>query len=140
LYEKYRDRASFYIVYIKEAHPVDLWQMDANVRDGVLLSSPSTEGDRVTNASRCVRNLGIRIPALIDDIDDATEQAYTGWPDRLYIIAPGGRLVYKSAPGPFGFSAKALEGRLRQELGLHEQASAQLHGTRRYGMGLSGSQ
>ena len=34
----------------------------------------------------CVRNLGIHIPALLDNIDDRTEKAYTGWPDRLYLI------------------------------------------------------
>ena len=62
-------------MYIKEAHPIDLWQTRSNVRDGVLLASPRTEADRFQNASQCVRNLGIHIPALIDGIDDATERA-----------------------------------------------------------------
>jgi len=127
LYEKYKDRISFYIVYIKEAHPVDLWQTAANPRDGVLLSSPRTEGERFENASQCVRKLGIRIPALIDGIEDATENAYTGWPERLYVIAPGGRIVYKSGAGPYGFSPKAMEPHLRQVLGLTQQALANHH-------------
>ena len=109
LYDNYKDRASFYIVYIKEAHPVDLWQMPSNERDHVLLYSPRTDADRFENAGQCVRKLGIRIPALIDGIDDRTELAYTGWPERLYVIAPGGRIVYKSAPGPFGFKPKTME-------------------------------
>jgi len=56
-----------------------------------------------------VRKLGVRIPALIDGIDDKTEQVYTGWPERLYVVAPGGRIVYKSEAGPYGFSPKAME-------------------------------
>jgi hypothetical protein len=61
-----------------------------------------------------VRNLGIRIPALLDGIDNRTERAYTAWPDRLYLIGAGGRIVYKSAPGPFGFSAAALEEQIQR--------------------------
>lgn len=101
------------MVYIKEAHPIDLWQTASNVRDGVLLQSPRTDADRFENASQCVRKLGIRIPALIDGIADRTESAYTGWPDRLYVIAPGGRIVYKSEPGPYGFAPKRMETELR---------------------------
>jgi hypothetical protein len=36
--------------------------------------------------SACVRKLGIQIPAVIDEFGNSTEQAYTGWPDRLYLI------------------------------------------------------
>ena len=38
----------------------------------------------------------------------------TSWPDRLYIIGTDGRIYYKSAPGPFGFSTKELEASLKQ--------------------------
>jgi len=103
---------AFYVVYIQEAHPTDLWQMQSNQREGVLYSSPRTDGEREETASACVRKLGLRIPALVDGIANGTERAYTGWPDRLYLIGNGGRVLFKSAPGPFGFHpddlAKAL--------------------------------
>jgi type I thyroxine 5'-deiodinase len=60
-------------------------------------------------AQTCVRSLGIRFPALVDGIDNTVERLYTGWPDRLYLIGRGGRVLYKSAPGPFGFQPAALE-------------------------------
>lgn len=66
LFDEYRDRIGFYIVYIQEAHPTDLWQMAANERDSVLFRSPRTNSKRSETASACVRNLGIRIPALLD--------------------------------------------------------------------------
>jgi len=97
------------VVYIQEAHPTDLWQMQSNVRDGVLFASPKTDAERNGTASACVRKLGIRIPALRDGIANATERSYTGWPDRLYLIARGGRVLFKSDPGPFGFEPKGLE-------------------------------
>jgi type I thyroxine 5'-deiodinase len=104
----------FYAVYILEAHPTDVWQMRSNVREGVLFSSPKTDAERTNVANACWRKLGIKFPALVDSIENHAEAAYTGWPDRLYLIDRGGRVLYKSKPGPFGFHpddlAKAMKG------------------------------
>ena len=105
---------AFYAVYIEEAHPTDIWQMRSNVREGVLFRNPQSDAEREGVAQSCVRNLGIRFPALIDGIGNTVERMYTGWPDRLYLIARDGRVAFKSAPGPFGFHPDALQAALRQ--------------------------
>ena len=87
--------------------------MSSNVNDGVLFDSPDTAEERVDIANMCVVKLAVKIPALLDGIDNRTERAYTGWPDRLYIIGTDGRIRYKSAAGPFGFSTKDLEASLK---------------------------
>jgi len=109
LYEAYGDKVAFYVVYIQEAHPTDLWTTVSNTKDGVLYSSPRSNDERTATASACVRNLGIRMPALLDGIENTTERAYTGWPDRLYLIGTDGRVKFKSLPGPFGFSTAGLK-------------------------------
>jgi type I thyroxine 5'-deiodinase len=109
LYDQYRDRIAFYAVYIQEAHPSDLWQMGSNVSEGVVFASPKTDAERVNVAASCVRNLGIRFPALVDGIENVVEREYTGWPDRLVLIGADGRVVYRSEPGPFGFHPAELE-------------------------------
>ncbi len=96
------------MVYITEAHPSDVWQMQSNVKDKVVFASPKNEEERAFVAGACVRKLGIKYPAVLDEFGNSTEQAYTGWPDRIYLLQPGGRVVYKSKPGPFGFSADQL--------------------------------
>jgi len=93
-----------YVVYIQEAHPTDGWQMPSNLKEGVLVATARTFTDRDTAANTCVMKLGIHIPAIVDDIDDSTERAYTGCPDRLYVIDRQGRVAYKSKAGPFGFN------------------------------------
>ena len=103
LYRDYHDRAALYIVYIQEAHPVDGWQVDDNESDDVLVASTRTSDERTQVAGVCVRNLGIELPALVDEPDNRIERAYTGWPDRLYVVDRDGRIAYKSAAGPFGF-------------------------------------
>jgi len=116
LYARYKDRAAFYVVYIQEAHPVDLWQMGVNVREHVLVSSTKTLEERTGAAGACLLRLGIDLPAVIDKPDDGVERAYTGWPDRLYVIDPNGRIAFKSAAGPFGFEPKNVEASLQRVL------------------------
>jgi Iodothyronine deiodinase len=116
LYEQYKDQAAFFLVYIREAHPVSAWQMAINVQENVVFNDPKTFEERTTVAESCVRKLGIRIPALVDNLGDGVEAAYTGWPDRLYVIDRAGRVAYKSTPGPYGFTPKAIEESLRRAI------------------------
>jgi hypothetical protein len=53
---------------------------------------------------------------LIDGVDNTVERAYTGWPDRLYVMGGDGRVVFKSGPGPFGFHPAPMEEALKQAL------------------------
>jgi hypothetical protein len=82
--------------------------MESNVKDSVVFASPKDEEERASIAGACVRKLGIQVPAVIDEFGNSTEQAYTGWPDRLYLIDRSGHIAYKSKPGPFGFKSDEL--------------------------------
>ena len=74
-------------------------------------------------AGTCVRKLGIKFPAVIDGFDNKTESAYTGWPERIYLIDRNGRVVYKSKPGPFGFKPEELEVALQKMTGTNQAGS-----------------
>lgn len=88
--------------------------MASNVKSNVVFASPKSFEERTAVADVCVRKLAIQIPALIDDIQNSTEAAYTGWPDRLYVIDRDGRVAYKSAPGPFGFKLDGVREALQR--------------------------
>ncbi len=100
-----------------EAHPSDVWQTESNLKDKVVLASPRDYEERSQVAGSCVRKLGIKFPAVIDGFDNATESAYTGWPDRIYLIDRTNRVAYKSKPGPFGFKPHDLEKALKKITG-----------------------
>lgn len=102
------------MVYIEEAHASDVWQLPVNEKQGVVYANPKTGEDRAALAQSCVRELKIGIPAVVDGTDNSTERAYTGWPDRLYVIDSSGRIAFKSAPGPYGFNPGDLEKALAQ--------------------------
>jgi len=114
LYREYRGRVAFYVVYIQEAHPIDAWQLDDNVKDDVLVATTKSDAERANVAGVCLTKLGIELPAVIDEADNRVERAYTGWPDRLYVIDRDGRVAYKSAAGPFGFKPAEVEASLKR--------------------------
>ena len=116
LYRDYRNQAAFYVVYIQEAHPTDAWQVKDNLEDDVLVASTMTVEDRTNAANMCMTKLGIELPALLDGPDNTVERAYTGWPDRLYVIDREGRIAHKSAAGPFGFKPANVEETLKRLL------------------------
>ena len=104
------------MIYIEEAHASDVWQVGANKRDEILISSPGSFAERSATAQVCIRDLGIEFPAVVDDFDNSTERAYTAWPDRLYVVDVDGQVAWKSAPGPYGFHPDDVERTLRSLL------------------------
>jgi hypothetical protein len=82
--------------------------MQSNVKDSVVFASPKNEEERALVAGACVRKLGIKFPAVLDEFGNSTERQYTGWPDRIYLVDQTGRVAYKSKPGPFGFKSEEL--------------------------------
>jgi Iodothyronine deiodinase len=91
--------------------------MESNIRDRVVLASPKDEDERESVAGTCIRKLGIEFPAVVDKFSNSTEQAYTGWPDRIYLIDGQGKVAFKSRPGPFGFKPDQLRAALERLLG-----------------------
>lgn len=101
------------MVYILEAHASDAWSIVNNTKIKLSIPTPRSLEERGLVASSCVRNLGIEMPAVIDNIDNTTEAAYTGWPDRLYLVDREGRIAFKSQTGPWGFRPAELEVKLK---------------------------
>ena len=90
-------------MYIKEAHPEDEWQMSSNVEDDVCYPQPRTLEERLRIASDFVQRFDYRLPLVVDTMQNDAERAYSGWPERLYVIDETGHIAYKGGLGPFGF-------------------------------------
>ena len=115
LYQRYRDRVEFLLIYIQEAHPADGWSVQVNPRLRYV-KRPVTIEQRFQVANSCVADLQISMPCLIDSMDNATMVAYNALPDRLYLIGRDGRIAFKGRHGPFGFKPAELEAAIEMEL------------------------
>ena len=95
-------------------------QAPRNERDGVIINDPKSIQERQIIAAECAKSLKIAFPVLLDNLDDAVERAYAGWPDRIYVIDSEGKVAGKGAPGPSGFkpSVDALPSVLDRLLNL----------------------
>jgi hypothetical protein len=109
LYHTYRERARFYVIYIREAHPTDGWQTDSNRSEGIEYAQPQTFEDRRAVASACALGLKLTIPTLLDSMDNAADRAFQGWPERLYVLSADGRILYQGGKGPYGFDIEELD-------------------------------
>ncbi len=112
MYARYGQEVEFVVVYIREAHAMDsrLPMTFGNIED------PVTYEERRTMAEFSSETLGMRIPAIADDLDDAVSLAYHGWPERLYLINPDGEVLFRCGPGPFGFDPDGLETAIQARL------------------------
>jgi iodothyronine deiodinase-like protein len=109
LRRRYADRVEFVAVYVKEAHPTDGWRMGSNDQAGIAFKQPREKSERDEVAHKCCSALEITMPLVVDGIDDAVGHAYSGMPDRLYVIDRAGKVAYKSGRGPFGFKPGEME-------------------------------
>jgi len=118
LYEDFRDRAAFVLVYVREAHANDEWVMEDNEDAGLSFEQPKTAEERASAARGCVGGHMFSMPTVVDGMDDAVCRAYGAWPDRLYVIAPDGHVAYQGGVGPFGFKPAEVREFLRSEYGF----------------------
>ncbi len=92
------------MVYVTEAHPTDGWQVPDNEKDGILIAKHKTFADREKAAEQLRKDLGFKLPIVIDGMDDKISKAYDGWPDRIFIIDKDLKIAFRGGQGPAGFS------------------------------------
>jgi hypothetical protein len=91
--------------------------MESNRKDEFVFKQPKGFEDRCKLARLLPERLKYRIPVAVDPMDGRAEKAFAAWPERIYIMAPGGQVIYKGAPGPFGFKPEEAEESLKRALG-----------------------
>lgn len=83
--------------------------MESNVLQNYVFKQPVTLEQRKELAKVLVERLKYRMPVAIDDIDGRAEKAFAAWPERIYVLEQGGRVLYKGGMGPFKFHPEEAE-------------------------------
>jgi hypothetical protein len=105
LYAQYGDQVQFLVIYIREAHPLDGWDIGSENR----IRDPQTIEERRQVAGQCEAALQYGIRTYVDEMDDQVMTAYAAWPERLYLIDMNGRVAYAGGRGPWGFRPAELK-------------------------------
>ena len=105
LYERYSDDVQFLVIYIREAHPVDGWDVGSENR----IHDPKTIEERRKVAGMCEVAMQYGVRTYVDEMDDAVMIAYAARPERLYLVGVDGRVAYAGGRGPFDFRPEELQ-------------------------------
>lgn len=103
IYETYKDRIDFYLVYIREAHPTDGWQVFSNINEDVLFAEPTNADERAALAGVCMLDLGFTMPTLLDNMQNEVDTKYAALPERLYVLDKDHKVFYRGVMGSGGF-------------------------------------
>lgn len=114
---KYSDDVQFYLVYTSEAHAAD-----SNRPAGKDIEQPVTTEERREVAQNFLTEMGLEMPALLDNIDNKTAQDYASLPDRMYLVGKNGKISYAGERGPRGFKPDDLADAIESEVGGKSKA------------------
>ena len=129
MFEAYKDKVIFLVVYVREAHPASASQTAETagwkaIKDKggktYVFHQPNTYEDRQRLAKVACTYWEIPIPTLVDTLDPSVGDVYKSLPNRIYFIGKDGRIIYHGPKGPMGAMARPVEEALRKHFGVTE--------------------
>jgi hypothetical protein len=86
-------------------------------KDDVCYSQPKTLNQRVAIANDFTKRFKFALPFGIDDMNNAANEAFAAWPERLYIVDENGKISYKGGNGPFQYDPAEVRRWLAERFG-----------------------
>ena len=90
---------------MKEAHASD----GPRPAKHVEIEQPTTFSRRLGVAQSCSAEIELKIPMLVDDMENSCATAFNALPDRLFILGADGKIAYRGDRGPRGFDVEEME-------------------------------
>lgn len=108
MYKEYKDVAAFRIVYIKEAHAAD-GERPVGYAKEMGINQHKTYGERCAIAEKLINDKELKIPAIIETMENKVDKAYGGAPTRAYLVRKDGKLGVAGRKGPMGLKPALKE-------------------------------
>ncbi|HEY0007703.1 MAG TPA: deiodinase-like protein [Tepidisphaeraceae bacterium] len=89
----YRAQASVLMIYTREAHAADEWNVERNRDQQINIAAPATLEERTELAKRMRESLNVTLDVLVDDVDNAVSTAYNAWPNGCVVLDANGNAV-----------------------------------------------
>ena len=113
LSKQYQDEVDFFVVYVREAHPTDVFKQ------------PGSHAEIVANAKRMLETMALTMPVLVDDVAGTASEAFGVGANRLCLIDAKGEMIYYGGAngvygqlGPYGFDPTELDAAIVEHLAV----------------------
>lgn len=94
LANRYSGRAKFVLIYTKEAHPSDGWDVERNKKENIDIAQTTDLTARKQAAQQAQTALHLEnIPIALDTTDDTAITAYNAFPEGVVIISKTGKIA-----------------------------------------------
>ncbi len=103
LHKDFSDIAEFRLVYIREAHAIGS-RRPAPYAEEKGIHDANTFGERCALALGLLDDKNLSIPTIVDDMDNSVNEAYSAFPDRIFIVDVDGTIALAGDRGPWGFA------------------------------------
>ncbi len=87
------DAVRWVMIYTREAHPTDGWVAPMNTRLGIEIPQHTSFDKRIKCAKLCAQKMDLKLTVLVDGIENKVTDAYSGAPNRGYVIDAEGKVV-----------------------------------------------
>lgn len=84
MYDVYKDKCNIFIIYVSEAHAVDVWNIGESA--GAINYKHKTIDDRIDCGMRFKQSHNLKVPMYYDNMNDEIESVLSAWPIRYYVI------------------------------------------------------
>ena len=99
-YKSNCDRYRMFIIYITEAHAVDVWNIGESA--GAINYSHKTIEDRIGYIKKMQKEYDLSIPVFADNMDNDFETKFASWPFR-YFATFGNKIIKIGMPDDSSF-------------------------------------
>jgi len=114
--KRYGAKASFLLVYIREAHTAETWESLRNSREGVRVQPAANINEKREHASYCTRELHLTFPVVVDGMDGEVEKAYAAWPSLAVVVGKDGRVAYSTRLTELDYRAEKMQSAIESVL------------------------
>lgn len=95
LRSEYGDDVQWIMIYTLEAHPTDGRVAPVNTRAGIEIPQHTSFEKRLECAKLCKKELDLKLHVLVDGYQNKVTDAYSGHPNRGYVLDAEGKIVSK---------------------------------------------
>ena len=87
------NRSQFLVIYTREAHPSDGWQVDRNRDENITIPQHKTIADRKAVGKEAREALHISFPIAVDDMNDSVANAYGAGANSAIVVGRDGMIL-----------------------------------------------